>query len=115
MHIYDDNQLIKYVELLNALYPEYFGWQVTHARKDHEDEFENIIKSGEIYFTREIDSWNRYKLSKKSMSNLICCIFGNNPSLLSTAENILKEREIRFREKTQKVKERMYKNSKFLR
>lgn len=41
-------------ELLSPLFPDFFGFRLIKARKEHVDEFGTIIKRGEDYFCREV-------------------------------------------------------------
>ena len=54
MQIYNDDELRKLVEKLNGLYPSFYEWRLTKARKEHEDEFGDKILEGQLYFKREL-------------------------------------------------------------
>ena len=92
--MYSEEDFEKYLGRLNALTSEYTPWQHTKARKEHEDEFGDIIKEGEIYFKRSYGGGYDavLKLSRRSMEILIDCVFNDNFFLESIADKIKEAR-----------------------
>lgn len=75
----------------NALF-EWYRWQTTDARKDHEDEFGDRIQAGETYFSRDMGAgWtDKAKLSRRSMEVLLRCVLWSNPRGKMVAEELKK-------------------------
>ena len=91
----DDETFELAVARLNALGGEYQPWKVTQARKNHTDEFGQLIKSGEHYYNKSSGSAydNVVKLSEKSMDSFAYLYFLNTPQLKDTADKIVKKRK----------------------
>src|SRR5688572_23343131 len=47
---YSEKELPEMVDRINAFASDYSGWKFTHARKEHQDLFGEVIKPGEYYF-----------------------------------------------------------------
>jgi hypothetical protein len=85
-HERDLSEIREQVSWLNSLDSVYSPWKETDARKQHVDEFNDIINAGDVYFNKQVGvAWDAvFKLSLKSMCTLLDCIFYMN-GLLSTA------------------------------
>jgi hypothetical protein len=92
--IYSEEDFKKYLGRLNALTSEYTPWQDTKARKEHQDEFGDIIKEGDIYYKRSYGpSYSDVlKLSRRSIEIVIYCLFNGNFSLENIADKIKEAR-----------------------
>ena len=83
----------------NALFTRYDQWQVTRARKEHEDLFGEPIQPGEFYYKQQIGpAWDQVtKLSQLSMERLLYVIMVGNPRLLALGERESAAREAQMR------------------
>jgi len=83
----------------NALFTHYDQWQVTHARKEHEDLFGEPIQSGEFYYKQQTGpAWDQVtKLSQLSMERVLYVVLACNPRLLALGERELAERQAQLR------------------
>src|SRR6266496_1023835 len=50
---YSEKELHEMVNRINAFASDYSPWKFTHARKEHQDLFGEVIKPGEHYFKHE--------------------------------------------------------------
>ena len=79
---------------INALGNPYLKWQLTQARKNHTDEFGEIIKAGDDYYKKS--SGPSYsdvvKLSRKSMNIFAFLYFLDTPGLRNLADEVIKKR-----------------------
>lgn len=95
---YSEKELHEMVDRINAFTTEYSRWQFTHARKEHQDLFGDVIKPGEYYFKHgsgpAFDAV--IKLSASSMEKLCFALFESAVFLKPTADRILKQREKRM-------------------
>jgi len=83
------------VNRINAFASEYSPWKFTHARKEHQDLFGDVIKPGEYYFKHGSGpAWdNVIKLSASSMEKLCFALFESAIFLKPIADQILKRRQ----------------------
>ena len=79
---------------LNALGDEFNPWTLTQARKNHTDEFDEVIKAGDDYYKKSIGQAfnNNVKLSKKSMVRFAYLYFMNSNALENIADKVIKEK-----------------------
>jgi len=72
----------KYLDLLNLLCG-YWDFSVTHARKDHIDEFGDTIEGGDYYVSRKYNPGyhNTFKISLKNMRAIIRILFWGNETI----------------------------------
>lgn len=91
---YSDDELQRYVELLNTLYHPWYGWRLVSARKDHHDLFGDQISERELYYKRRYHpAWDAVvKVSRRSMDALIYCLFGTNLELERLTKDLERER-----------------------
>ena len=96
----DDEELARMVKLLNGLMPEFFPFQWTKARKEHEDLFGETISIGEDYLQRKTGpAWdNSIKLSQLSVERVFFSIFDDNPKLRKLAQHVNEQRQERIAE-----------------
>ncbi len=93
------------LEVLNAIYPVGRGWESVTSRKEHIDEFGDVIKHGETYYKL----WNggafgsEYKLSQRSISTLIGLVLRPIDSLLRLALPTARKRNEQAWEEMQKA------------
>ncbi len=94
MYIYNEEELSKNIDLLNALLNPYREWRYTTAKKDHEDLFGVTIKEGEGYFKRDYgQAWDDViKMSRESMDKFIHCLFNGDFHIQRLAEALQKNR-----------------------
>ena len=87
------------VARINALGSEYHPWKVTQARKNHTDEFGQVIETGEDYYKKSSGPAfdDDVKLSKKSMDYFAYLYFLNAPSLINLADKVIKKNEEELR------------------
>ena len=92
---YSEKELHQMVSRINAFASEYSPWKFTHARKEHQDLFGEIIKPGEYYFKHgsgpPFD--NVVKLSALSMEKFCFALFESAIFLKPIADQILKQRQ----------------------
>ena len=86
------------VDRINAFASEYSPWNLTHARKEHQDLFGDVIKPGEYYFKHgsrpAFD--DVIKLSALSMEKLCFALFESAVFLKPIADQILERRQKRM-------------------
>ena len=97
-HFYSEKELHEMVNRINALASDYSGWKFTHARKEHQDLFGEIIKPGEYYFKHGSGPAfdDVIKLSALSMEKLCFALFESTIFLKPIADRILKQRQRRM-------------------
>lgn len=85
---YTEEEFKEMVEKLNALMPRLSPWQWTHARKEHEDLFGEMVKPGDYYFKRKDGPayGDVIKLSRLSMERLLVALFSGNFPLAQLAQ-----------------------------
>lgn len=95
--VYNEDQLVEKVELLNALLNPYMQWQGVVARKDHEDLFGVTIKQYEVYFKRIHGQAydDVIKISCESMDKIIYALFDGDFRLQELSKTM---RKIRMKE-----------------
>lgn len=95
MNTYGDEELYERVELLNTLNNSYAPWRAAAARKNDEDFFGREIKQGDVYYQRQYGQAydDTIQLSRKSMEDIIFCLFSGNVGLQSFTKS-LKEKNI---------------------
>ena len=49
-HFYTEKELHEMVDRINAFASECSPWKLTHARREHQDLFGEVIKQGDHYF-----------------------------------------------------------------
>ncbi len=105
MQIYNDDELRKLLEKLNAPFSGFYQWEFTKARKEHEDEFGDEIAVGEVYFKRKYGlAWDAVlKLSRDSMEKMLYCVFNGNFLLEDICEELVKEKKERLAEAYEKI------------
>jgi len=106
MYIYNEDELAKKLDLLNALLNPYFPWRYTTARKDQEDLFGITIKEGKTYFKRECGAaWdNVIKMSRESMDKFIYVLFNGDFCLQKLTETSQDNRFEEFKAQMKKLK-----------
>ena len=94
-HFYSEKELHEMVNRINAFASDYSGWKFTHARKEHQDLFGEVIKPGEHYFKYERGSAfdDVVKLSALSMEKLCFALFESAVFLKPIADQILEQRQ----------------------
>jgi hypothetical protein len=92
---YSEKELHEMVNRINAFASDYSGWKFTHARKEHQDLFGEIIKPGEYYFKHGSGPAfdDVIKLSALSMEKLCFALFESAIFLKPIADRILKQRQ----------------------
>lgn len=92
---YREDEFALMVRRLNTFYGPYDQWRATTARKKHRDLYGRLIKSGEVYYKRQIGpAWDaQLKLSQLSLARLLYALFAGNPELERVADRAV-EREI---------------------
>ena len=97
-HFYSEKELHEMVSRINAFASEYSPWKFTHARKEHQDLFGEIIKPGEYYFKHGSGPAfdDVIKLSALSMEKLCFALFESTIFLKPIADRILKQRQRRM-------------------
>ncbi len=100
MQIYDDKQLHELVEKLNAIGSSFNEWRWTKARKQHDDEFNDIIEADQFYFKKQYGCGydEVLKLSRASMEMLLFCLFNGNFAFERMCERWVEENKKRLRE-----------------
>src|SRR6266567_6406664 len=95
---YSEKELHEMVNRINAFASDYAGWKFTHARKEHQDLFGEIIKPGEYYFKHGSGPAfdDVIKLSALSMEKLCFALFESATFLKPIADQILKQRQKRM-------------------
>ena len=97
-HFYSEKELHEMVSRINAFASKYSPWKFTHARKEHQDLFGDVIKPGEYYFKHgggpAFD--DVIKLSAPSMEKLCFTLFESAVFLRPIADQILKQRQKRM-------------------
>ena len=78
------------VSRINAFASEYSPWKYTHARKEHQDLFGDVIKPGEYYFKHGSGPAfdDVIKLSAPSMEKLCFALFESALLLKPIADQI---------------------------
>ncbi len=106
MYIYSEEELGKKIDLLNALSSQYFPWQYTTARKDHEDLFGVVIKERQAYFKRQCgQAWDDViKMSRNSMDKFIYALFNGDFYLQELAKYLQNKKLEERREAFKKLK-----------
>ena len=104
-HFYSEKELHEMVNGINAFASDYSGWKFTHARKEHQDLFGEIIKPGEYYFKHGSGPGfdDVIKLSALSMEKLCFALFESAVLLKPIADQILKQRQKRMFEAASKL------------
>lgn len=76
---------------LNAINNEWTQWQATAARKEHKDEFGDLIAAGETYYSLSSPGSQsaNFKLSRRSMKTYLTMVFWPAPSLETLADQRL--------------------------
>ena len=94
-HFYSEKELHEMVDRINAFASEYSPWNLTHARKEHQDLFGDVIKPGEYYFKHGSGPAfdDVIKLSALSMEKLCFALFESAIFLKPLANQILKQRQ----------------------
>jgi hypothetical protein len=94
-HFYSEKELHEMVSRINAFASEYSPWKFTHARKEHQDLFGEVIKPGEYYFKHGSGPAfdNVVKLSALSMEKFCFALFESAIFLKPLADQILKQRQ----------------------
>ena len=97
-HFYSEKELHEMVSRINAFASEYSPWKFTHARKEHQDLFGDVIKPGEYYFKHGSGPAfdDVIKLSALSMEKLCFALFESTLFLKPIADRILKQRQKRM-------------------
>ena len=97
-HFYSEKELHEMVNRINAFASDYSRWKFTHARKEHQDLFGEIIKPGEYYFKHGSGPGfdDVIKLSALSMEKLCFALFESTIFLKPIADRILKQRQRRM-------------------
>ena len=87
---YSEKELHEMVNRINAFASDYSGWKFTHARKEHQDLFGEIIKPGEYYFKHGSGPAfdDVIKLSALSMEKLCFALFESAVFLKPIADQI---------------------------
>jgi len=95
----DDETFELAVARINALGNEYQPWKVTQARKNHTDEFGQVIETGEDYYKKSSGPAfdDDVKLSKKSMDDFAYLFFLNTPSLINLADKVINKQKEELR------------------
>jgi hypothetical protein len=95
---YSEKELHQMVSCINAFASEYSPWKFTHARKEHEDLFGDVIKPGEYYFKHGSGPAfdDVIKLSASSMEKLCFAVFESAIFLKPMADRILVKRQKRM-------------------
>ena len=95
---YSEKELHEMVNRINAFASDYSGWKFTHARKEHQDLFGEIIKPGEYYFKHGSGPAfdDVIKLSASSMEKLCFAVFESAVFLKPMADRILEKRQKRM-------------------
>ena len=95
---YSEKELHQMVSRINAFASEYSPWKFTHARKEHQDLFGDVIKPGEYYFKHGSGPAfdDVIKLSAPSMEKLCFALFESAVSLKPIADQILEQRQKRM-------------------
>ena len=83
------------VALLNAFMTRYGQWNRQTANKDHTDEFGDLVKRGEHYYSRQIGGGfgDVSKVSAGSMEKVLRIVFQANGAGLGLAKELLKEKD----------------------
>ena len=94
-HFYSEKELHEMVSRINAFASEYSPWKFTHARKEHQDLFGDVIKPGEYYFKHGSGPAfdDVVKLSALSMEKLCFAMFESAVFLKPIADQILEQRQ----------------------
>jgi hypothetical protein len=97
-HFYSEKELHEMVDRINAFTSECSPWKVTHARREHQDWFGEVIKEGDHYFKygRGPAFDEAIKLSALSMEKLCFALFESAVFLKPIADQILKQRQKRM-------------------
>ena len=95
---YSEKELHEMVDRLNAFASEYSPWKFTHARKEHQDLFGDVVKPGEYYFKHGSGPAfdDVIKLSAPSMEKLCFALFESAVFLKPIADQILEQRQKRM-------------------
>ena len=95
---YSEKELHEMVNRINAFASDYSPWKFTHARKEHQDLFGEVIKPGEYYFKYERGPAfdDVIKLSAPSMEKLCFALFESAMFLKPLANQILEQRQRRM-------------------
>ena len=95
---YSEKELHEMVSRINAFASEYSPWKFTHARKEHQDLFGDVIKPGEYYFKHGSGPAfdDVIKLSASSMEKLCFAVFESAVFLKPLADRILEKRQKRM-------------------
>jgi len=104
-HFYSEKELHEMVDRINAFASEYSPWKFTHARKEHQDLFGDVIKPGEYYFKHGSGPAfdDVIKLSAPSMEKLCFALFESAVFLRPIADQFLKQRQKRMFKAMSKV------------
>ena len=97
-HFYSEKELHEMVNRINSFASDYSGWKFTHARKEHQDLFGDVIKPGDYYFKHGSGPAfdDVMKLSALSMEKVCFALFESTVFLKPIADRILKQRQKRM-------------------
>ncbi len=95
----DEADFNRALAAFNALFTRYNQWQVTQARKEHQDLFGEPIQPGEFYYKQQTGpAWDQVtKISQLSMERLLYVVLACNPRLQALGERELAAREAQMR------------------
>ena len=95
---FSEKELHEMVNRINAFASEYSPWKFTHARKEHQDLFGDVIKPGKYYFKHGSGPAfdDVIKLSAPSMEKLCFALFESAVFLKPLANQILEQRQRRM-------------------
>ena len=95
----DEADFNRALTAFNALFNLYDQWQVTRARKEHEDLFGEPIQPGEFYYKQQTGpAWDQVtKLSQLSMERVLYVVLVGNSRLQALGERELAERQSQMR------------------
>ena len=100
-----DESFWKAYRRLNALSGDWGGWQVTAARKEHEDLFGDQIKVGENYFKKQYGAAysSVLKLSRSSMERVLFAVVESSPYMSRLGDRLLEREMEEMREAAKKL------------
>ncbi len=89
-----DNEILKKIDILNAVNDINFQWQYRRAQKDHIDLFDKKIRKNERYFRLRMggDYKNDLKLTHDSMTKMLLAVFAPLPSWEKDANKLIADR-----------------------
>lgn len=103
-----DEKFDEAFRLLNAFYGNW-PWKTIHARKDHNDEFGDVIETGEEYFSRDIGiAWgDNLKLSIRSMDVLLTIFLCDNAFGNSVGTLLAQQQDLELHKKLREAAEKL--------